>query len=48
MGFHTVIDTQIIYESVEANEYTGRLSLPVSLALNIAGVIAPLGDLANP
>lgn len=26
----------------------GRLSLPVSLVLNVAGVIAPLGDLADP
>ena len=26
----------------------GRLGLPISLALNIAGVIAPLGDLTNP
>jgi hypothetical protein len=48
VGFHTVIDAQIIYESAEGNEHTGRLGPPVGLALNAAGVIAPLGDLANP
>jgi hypothetical protein len=48
VGFHTIIDAQIIYESAEGNEHTGRLGLPVGLALNAAGVIAPLGDLADP
>jgi hypothetical protein len=48
VGFHTVTDAQIIYESVEGNDHTGRLRLPVGLALNAAGVIAPLGDLADP
>lgn len=47
VGFHTFTDAQITYESTEGNEHTGRLSLPVSLALNAAGVIAPLGDLAD-
>jgi hypothetical protein len=48
VGFHTVTDAQIIYESAEGNEHTGRLGLPVGLTLNAAGVIAPLGDLADP
>ncbi|RFU25268.1 hypothetical protein B7463_g11075, partial [Scytalidium lignicola] len=48
VGFHTVTDAQIIYESAEGNEHTGRLGLPISLALNAAGVIAPLGDIADP
>lgn len=48
VGFHTITDAQIIYESAEGNEYTGRLGLPVSMSLNAAGVIAPLGDLADP
>jgi hypothetical protein len=48
VGFHSVTDAQIIYESAEGNEHTGRLGLPVGLALNAAGVIAPLGDLADP
>jgi hypothetical protein len=48
VGFHTVTDAQIIYESADGNEHAGQLSLPVSLALNAAGVIAPLGDLADP
>jgi hypothetical protein len=48
MGFHTVTDTQIIYKSTEGNKHTGRLSLPIGLALNTTGVIAPLRDLANP
>jgi hypothetical protein len=48
VGFHTVTDAQIIYESAEGNEHTGRLSLPVGLTLNAAGVIGPFGDLADP
>jgi hypothetical protein len=48
VGFHTVTDAQIIYESAEGNDHTGRLRLPVGLALNAAGVIASLGDLADP
>jgi hypothetical protein len=44
VGFHTVTDAQIIYESAEVNEHTGRLGLPVGLTLNAAGVIAPLGE----
>lgn len=48
VGFHTITDAQIIYESAEGNEHTGQLGLPVGLALNAAGVIAPLGDLADP
>jgi hypothetical protein len=47
VGFYTATDTQIIYESAKANEQTRRLSLSVGLALNIAGVIAPLGDFAD-
>ncbi|KIN02768.1 hypothetical protein OIDMADRAFT_40618 [Oidiodendron maius Zn] len=48
IGFYTVTDIQIIYKSIESNKYTGRLSLPVGLALNAAGVIAPLRDHINP
>jgi hypothetical protein len=47
VGFHTVIDAQIIYVSVEVNEHTGRLSLPIGLTLNAAGVISPLGDITD-
>ncbi|KAN0114590.1 hypothetical protein V8E51_004134 [Hyaloscypha variabilis] len=48
VGFHTATDAQIIYGSAEVNKHTGRLGLPVGLALNAAGVIAPLGDVADP
>lgn len=48
VGFHTVTDAQIIHESATANERTGQLGLPIGLALNAAGVIAPMGDLADP
>jgi hypothetical protein len=39
---------QIIYKSAKGNEHKGRLGLPVGLALNVVGVIAPLRDLADP
>lgn len=48
VGFHTVTDAHIIYESAEGNDHTGRLGLPIGLTLNAAGVIAPLGDLTDP
>lgn len=48
VGFHTVTDAQVIYKSAEGNEHAGRLGLPVGLALNAAGVIAPLGGLTDP
>jgi hypothetical protein len=48
VGFHPVTVAQIIYEFAEGSGRTGRLGLPVSLALNAAGVIALLGDLVYP
>jgi len=48
VGFHTVTDAQIIYESAEGDEHRGRVRLPIGLAMNAAGVTAPLGDLVNP
>jgi hypothetical protein len=48
VGFHTVTDAQIIYKSAEVNEDTGRLDLPVGLTPNAGGVLAPVGDLADP
>jgi hypothetical protein len=48
VGFHTIINAQIIYKSIKVNEHIRRLGLPVSLTLNAAGVIAPLRNLTNP
>ncbi|CAF9931584.1 MAG: hypothetical protein GOMPHAMPRED_005961 [Gomphillus americanus] len=48
VGFHTIMDAQIIHEAANRNERTRQVGLPVGLALNAAGIIAPLGGLADP
>ena len=48
VGFHTVIDTRIISESVEGHQASGELTLPVGLTLAAVGVIAPLETVIDP
>jgi hypothetical protein len=39
VGFHTVTDVRIIFESPEGNKHTRRLGLPIGMALNTVGVL---------
>src|SRR2546423_3606683 len=48
VGYHTLLDAKIIEGAVELGESAAQLSLPVTAAIAGAGVIVPLGDIADP
>lgn len=48
VGFHTVVDAHIVYESVEGRQIGGHVSLPVGLSLAATGVIPPFGNALDP
>ncbi|PWI64022.1 hypothetical protein PCL_00443 [Purpureocillium lilacinum] len=48
VGFHTITDASIIHESLTGNGSGACAEIPVSLSLAAAGVVAPLGGIADP
>jgi hypothetical protein len=48
MGFHTVMDARIIFQFISGEEQSRYVRVPVSLSLNVAGIVAPFGDLIDP
>lgn len=47
VGFHTVTDASISQESVIANKADGRTEIPVNLSLAAAGIVMPVGGMAD-
>ncbi|KAI1741793.1 hypothetical protein F4680DRAFT_415125 [Xylaria scruposa] len=48
VGYHTTTNARLSQESAAEKGVGGHIELPVSLALNSAGVVAPLGDTIDP
>ena len=49
VGYHTMLDAQVVEGAADALESSGQLGLPVTeVALAATGVMVPLGDIADP
>jgi len=49
VGYHTMLDAQVVEGAADALESSGQLGLPVTeVALAAMGVMVPLGDIADP
>lgn len=49
VGYHTMLDAQVVEGAADAMESSGQLRLPVTeVALAATGVMVPLGDIADP
>ncbi len=49
VGYHTMLDAQVVEGAAGAMETSGQLGLPVTeVALAATGVMVPLGDIADP
>jgi hypothetical protein len=48
VGFHTVSNATISQESATGSSAGGQISVPTSLSLSAAGVVAPLDDIIDP
>jgi len=48
IGFHTLVDAQILQATSDGKTNGGRVELPVNMTLAAMGVIMPFGDIVNP